>query len=53
MKVKRKALLKRMTKHQSKIIKLQGLIRGHLFRNKNRKLVDKIKRDGPKKTKKY
>lgn len=52
-KIKRKALLVKMEKHKSKITKIQALIRGHLTRVKNVAIVNKIKRDGPKKTKKY
>ena len=42
-----------MTKHQAKIVKMQALLKGHLFRVKNKALVKKIKIDGHKKTKKY
>ena len=53
LRVTRKALIKRMTKHQAKIVKMQALLKGHLFRVKNKALVKKIKIDGHKKTKKY
>lgn len=52
-KVKRKALLNRMKKHEAKIVKIQSVMRGHYVRLVNRVIVEKIKRDGPKKTKKY
>eukprot|EP00347_Sterkiella_histriomuscorum_P018508 403345246 len=51
--IKRKALLTKMTKHVPKLVKIQALIKGHLSRMKNQAIVNKIKRDGPKKTKKY
>lgn len=50
---KRKALLVKMQKHESKVVKIQSLIRGHLGRIHNEAIVKKIKRDGPKKTRKY
>ena len=36
-----------------KLVKLQAYIRGNLSRDKNRKIVNKIKANAPKKTKKY
>ena len=51
--VKRKALLNRMTKKQPKILKLQAVMRGHICRVRNKQKVDKIRRDGQKGTRKY
>ena len=50
-----KALLKRMAKPQNaaKLLKLQAFFRGHLSREKNKAIVDKIRANAPKKTKKY
>ena len=54
-KIRVKALMKRMLKPQnaSKLLKLQALFRGYLSREKNRAIVDKIRANAPKKTKKY
>ncbi|CDW74934.1 adenylate cyclase [Stylonychia lemnae] len=52
-KFKRKALIKKMQSHIGKICKIQALIRGHLARQKNQAIIARVKRDGPKKTKKY
>ena len=52
-KLRRVALIKRMTKHSKKVIKMQALIRGHLERVRNAVAIKKVKTEGPKKTKKY
>lgn len=49
----RKALLKRMKKHEAKIIKMQALARGFLVRKRFAMAITRIKRDAPKKTKRY
>lgn len=49
----RTALVKRMRKHEKKIIKIQALVKGHLVRCKFATAIKRIKRDAPKKTKKY
>lgn len=51
--IRRAALLKRVRKHEQKIVLLQSVIRGHLARVRNAAAVKRIKTEAPKKTKKY
>lgn len=51
--IKRKALIKRMSKNVNKIIKIQALLRGHYVRVKNETMINKVRKNAPKKTKKY
>ena len=51
--VRRKALIDRMSKKKPQILRLQALFRGHLCRVRNKQKVEKIKRDGQKGTRKY
>lgn len=52
-KIRQAALIKRMQKHQSKIIKIQALFRGHRVRTRYLAAIKKIKLEAPKKTKGY
>jgi len=51
--VKQRALLNRMLKKESLMLRLQAAIRGHLCRLRNKQKVDKIRRDALKGTTKY
>lgn len=42
-----------MGKHVNKIIKIQALLRGHYVRVKNETMINKVRKNAPKKTKKY
>lgn len=50
-----KALTKRLSKQENlkKVNKIQSVFRGHVVRQRHRQAIDKIRRDAPKKTKKY
>jgi len=54
-KVRMAALMKRITKPENigKVVKIQSCLRGHLVRAANWTKIEKIRRDAPKKTKKY
>ena len=52
-KIRYSALLKRARKSEKKLVLLQAIVRGHLTRISHSNLIQKIKRDAPKKTTKY
>jgi hypothetical protein len=51
--IRLKALLDRMRSKPATVVRLQAALRGHLCRTKNQRIVDKIRRDGRKGTRKY
>ena len=52
-KILRAALIKRMKKHEGKIVKMQAVMRGFIIRVRHAAVIKKIKIEAPKKTKKY
>lgn len=52
---RRRALMKRLSTQDNlkRVERIQSMFRGHVIRQRHRHIIEKIKRDAPKKTKKY
>ena len=51
--IRYRALIARLRTKQDSLVKIQSLVRGHLYRVLNKQKVAKIKRDGMKGTRKW